>query len=153
MNIARMYTLLVTCWQIHSVFKVFIIRYSYAVNIVNDLWVLTQYLFSQNRTVMLFGAVCITGCLAFIMYLNATHERTTPSKSIYQKGKTRWDNWIKPCCAYCTCLLCTTVASVLLSSQSHFERLYPRIWSQLIISMYSTQSLHNQVTQILVSKL
>ena len=75
---------ILSCVMLHGTIKL--------VNFIDDLYECLHILYLQNRTVMIFGAVCITGCLAFIMYLNATHERTTPSKSVYQKGKTRWDN-------------------------------------------------------------
>ncbi|KAL5471438.1 hypothetical protein EMCRGX_G029557 [Ephydatia muelleri] len=42
-----------------------------------------------NKGIMLFGAICITGCFGFFLYLNMTHEGTQ-KKQFGRKGS-RWD--------------------------------------------------------------
>lgn len=33
----------------------------------------------QSKPIMAIGAVCITGCTIFLLYLNLTHDRSQPS--------------------------------------------------------------------------
>ena len=38
---------------------------------------------TQSKPIMAIGAVCITGCTLFLLYLNLTHDRSKPSTDVW----------------------------------------------------------------------